>query len=786
MRASGLSQTRLGTEDGSEARARRLRASLPLACYLVIGGSVLTLAAAGLFGRYEPLALFIVGASTVAALTGATWVRRPSRLWPWITITAALATFLLSGVVRSEMQTMGDITANRSLVPDALALGGYILLAVGLMGFSKQGQHGHHHRAGVALDGLIASLALATLAWAFVIQPVLQRDVPLSVRLVLIAYPSMSVFMVVVTLRIAFNPQQKLVPAFWFLLAGMTALFVGDVVYMFADINAIHLPTRLLDLPYALGYLGAGATALHASMPALTEPGQRRALSASRVRIGVVAVALFIPALLSAIHRTWTTEDRIALSALMLAMTALAVMRIVQALLAAERSEVRLSFLANHDSLTGLPNRRLMEQHLSQRLTERPVDDTHVALLYLDLDRFKLINDTLGHRRGDDLLVQMAERLRAHVRPTDLVTRIGGDEFMIVLDHVLSVSEALDLAHRLRACIAEPFTLDGRAFFVTVSIGLAFASGDDRHATTEALVRDADTAMYQAKEGGRDSIALFDESMRTRVTERVELERDLRFAVAREQLHLVYQPIIHLPLGTVVGLEALIRWTHPTKGVLTPATFVPLAEENGLICEIGDWVLEETARQLAAWRRQLREMEDLYVSVNLSGVQLHDEHLVQRVADVLAANGLGGSSLCLELTESVVMQDPAAATTILERLRRMGVGIAIDDFGSEYSSLAYLKRFPVSMLKIDKSFVDTLVSQDSADATLVAAIVAMAQALKITTVAEGVEHRTQADRLLALGCDNIQGYLYSRPIAGDQIPELVASLGTQRLRLVTV
>ena len=786
MRASGLTQPRLGTEDSPDARARRRLASLPLTAYLVIGGSVLALAAAGLYGRYEPVALFVIGASTVAALAGATWVRRPSCRWPWITITIALTLFLISGVIRSEMQTMGDITANRSLVPDTLALSGYILLAVGLMGFSKQGQGGHHHRTGVALDGLIASLALATLAWAFVIQPVLQRDVPLSVRLVLIAYPSMSVFMVVVTLRIAFNPQQKLVPAFWFLLAGMTALFVGDVVYMFADINAIHLPVRVLDLPYALGYLGAGATALHVSMPALTVPGQRRALSASRVRIGVVAVALFIPALLSAIHRAWTTEDRIALSALMLAMTALAVLRIAQALLAAERSEVRLSFLANHDSLTGLPNRRLMEQHLSQRLTERPVDDTHVALLYLDLDRFKLINDTLGHRRGDDLLIQMAERLREHVRPTDLVTRIGGDEFMIVLDHVLSVSEALDLAHRLRACIAEPFTLDGRAFFVTASIGLAFASGDDRHATTEALVRDADTAMYQAKEGGRDSIALFDESMRTRVTERVELERDLRFAVALKQMHLVFQPIIRLPLGTVVGMEALIRWTHPTKGVLTPATFIPIAEENGLICEIGDWVLEETARQLAAWRRQLPEMEDLYASVNLSGAQLHDERLVQRVADVLAANGLGGSSLCLELTESVVMQDPAAAATILERLRRLGLGIAIDDFGSEYSSLAYLKRFPVSMLKIDKSFVDPLVSQDNADATLVAAIVAMAQALKITTVAEGVEHRTQADRLLALGCDNVQGYLYSRPITGDQIPELVASLGTQRLRLVTV
>jgi EAL domain-containing protein (putative c-di-GMP-specific phosphodiesterase class I) len=323
------------------------------------------------------------------------------------------------------------------------------------------------------------------------------------------------------------------------------------------------------------------------------------------------------------------------------------------------------------------------------------------------------------------------------------------------------------------------------SFYVSASIGLAFASGEDPKASAEILIGDADTAMYQAKDAGRDAVAVFDESMRTAVTERVELERDLHHAVARQQLHLVYQPIVHLPGGNVAGMEALVRWAHPAHGVISPVKFIKLAEESGMIAAVGDWVLDEAVSQFAAWRRQWPEMAPLYVSVNLSGVQLHDDAIVERVADALAINHLEGSALCLELTESVVMDDPQAAARILEELRRLGVRIAIDDFGSEYSSLAYLRRFPVTILKIDKSFVDTLVEEDSADATLIATIVAMAKALDITTVAEGVEHEEQAARLRDLGCDDVQGYLYSRPVGPDRLPEVVASLGVQRLRLVT-
>jgi diguanylate cyclase (GGDEF)-like protein len=427
----------------------------------------------------------------------------------------------------------------------------------------------------------------------------------------------------------------------------------------------------------------------------------------------------------------------------------------------------------------------MMERYLAQTLDRTMSNEGHVAVLYLDLDRFKLINDTLGHSRGDVLLVEVARRLRSSVRPSDLVTRIGGDEFMIVLSQVVSVSEALNLAARLRSSLkTEPFILDGMTFYVSASVGLAFASGEDRNASAEVLVRDADTAMYQAKDAGRDAIAVFDDSMRMRVAERVELERELHNAVAGNQLHLVYQPIVRLPQGTTVGMEALVRWAHPLHGVISPTKFIPLAEESGLINEIGSWVLEEAVSQFAAWRRQFPQMADLYVSVNLSGGQLHDSQIVTRVADTLAIHGLEGSSLCLELTESVLMEDPTAAASALATLRQHGVRIAIDDFGCEYSSLAYLKRFPVTTLKIDQSFVRNLAKRGGADATLIATMVAMAQALKVATVAEGVETQAQAARLTELGCDTAQGYLYSRPVGADRLPETVTALGTQRLQLV--
>jgi diguanylate cyclase len=749
-------------------------------CSLGIICTVLGLA----LSKLEPTIFLFVGVSTTVAVVASLWFRRPSLVWPWVCIGLAFVLFLVGGATRSGFQILGDLTPARSLVPDMIALPGYVFLATGLLGFSRSRSRGAAQTS-VILDGLITALALCALAWTFVVQPVLStREVPIVTKIVLAAYPSMSIFLVVVTLRIILNPGGRRLPASWLCIGAMTLMFVGDGLYMFADIDLLRISNQLLNLPYALALLGAGATAVHPSMRELTEPGPESHRTTSPGRIALVATALLVMAFLTVQYRAYTTADRFVMSFLFVALAAAVVLRIIQALYVAARSESRLVFQANHDELTGLPNRRAMEQHLVSLLERGLVDNTHVALLYLDLDRFKLVNDTLGHRRGDELLIQVAHRLQSHVRPTDLVTRIGGDEFMILLDHVVTVSEAMDLADRLRLCLQEPFVLGGVEFFLSASVGLAFASGDDPSATAEALVRDADTAMYQAKESGRDKVAVFDESMRSQVSERVELEHDLRNAVPLNQLHVVYQPIVGLRHGQSVGMEALVRWAHPTRGVLLPAQFIPVAEESGIIAEIGDWILEEAVRQLAAWYRYSPEMAEMYVSVNLSSAQLRNEGIVDRVADLLACYGLPGSSLCLELTESMAMQDPVAAAELLRRLRRLGVGVALDDFGAEYSSLAYLKRLPATMLKIDKSFVDSLVHEDTSDASLIAAVVAMAKSLGITTVAEGVESTLQAHRLLELGVDAVQGFLFSRPVSKDQFLDVALSLRQRRLRLV--
>ncbi|HXX89294.1 MAG TPA: EAL domain-containing protein [Acidimicrobiales bacterium] len=759
---------------------RSVRRALParrLAAIVFAGGLLLALASALSASAGDTL---MVAFGIAALVTTVVSVRRhrPSKRWPWLAIAGALFLFLVDGVARVSLHTLGNLTASRSLVPDYVALPGYVLLGAGLFGFSAARGQGRQRHIGILLDGSIAALAIFSIAWVYVIGPELfHLSSPLDVRLVLTCYPAMSIFLVVVTLRIVFNSDQARVPAYWFLVIAMSALFLGDLVYALADNDLARIPPVALNLPYGIAYLAAGATAAHASMRYLTEPAPVARKTEPRSRIILVAAALLIPATL-VLRPDERLRDRFTLTAVVLVLSIAATLRLAQAIRIAERSEATMAHQARHDILTGLPNRRMMHEYLASALEQSVVDDTHVALLFLDIDRFKLVNDTLGHSHGDELLVAVAERLQRHVRASDLVTRIGGDEFMIVLGGVVSVSHAVDMADRLRAVMRDPFVINGIEFDVTVSVGLAFASNDDPDSSVEVLVREADTAMHEAKESGRDSVALFDESMRTRLSERMELEHDLRHAVALGQFHLVYQPIVRVPHGPVEGVEALLRWKHPVHGVIPPVKFIPLAEESGLIVSIGDWVLDEAVRQLAEWRI-LGLPAPRYVSVNLSAAQLRDEGLVERVLRVLNRYEVDGSSLCLELTESMVMEDPDEAVRKLEQLRTLDINIAIDDFGTEYSSLAYLRRFPVTALKIDRTFVSNLDQRSSSDATLVEAIVAMAHALDIEAIAEGVETSSQADMLLRLGCDSVQGYYFSRPVAPGMIAELTESFGAE-------
>jgi diguanylate cyclase (GGDEF)-like protein len=424
--------------------------------------------------------------------------------------------------------------------------------------------------------------------------------------------------------------------------------------------------------------------------------------------------------------------------------------------------EEQLRHNAFHDGLTDLANRALFMDHLQLALARaKRHDDYQFAVLFLDLDRFKVINDSLGHVVGDKLLVGIARRLETAMRPGDTVSRLGGDEFTVLLDDLGDAGEAEAVAGRLLRELVMPYNLGGHEVFTSVSIGVALsATGYQR---PEDILRDADTAMYRAKQLGKARYEVFDQAMHTRAMDRLELERDLRHSVERRELFLQYQPIVSLGTGAVRGFEALVRWRHPERGVIQPAKFIPVAEETGMIIPIGLWVLGEACRQIRRWQGLCPADEPLTINVNLSGKQFMQPDLLEQIEAVLQETGLDPRSLKLEITESVVMENIESATRTLERLRALGVELSIDDFGTGYSSLSYLQRFPVSTLKIDRSFVSRM-TESEGTAEIVRTIMKLAQNLGMGVVAEGVETERQREQLKALECEFGQGYYFAGPM----------------------
>ena len=425
---------------------------------------------------------------------------------------------------------------------------------------------------------------------------------------------------------------------------------------------------------------------------------------------------------------------------------------------------------ALHDPLTGLANRTVLNDRLEQAQRRAERSRSNVAVLFLDLDRFKVINDSLGHDAGDDLLIAVAQRLLLSLRPGDTAARFGGDEFVILCEDVVGPHEAVALAERLGEILREPFMLAGDRVFVTASVGIAISSGEGDDAA--ALLRDADAAMYEAKSHGPARYELFDKRMRQRAVARLELEKDLRRAVEEAQLRVHYQPNIRLDDDAVVGVEALLRWEHPDRGLIPPADFIPLAEETGLIVPIGRWVIETACSQLAEWHRAGASDHGLYMSINLSPHQLKDPCLVSDVTAALLRYGVRPQSLCFEVTESALINDIAGASDVLGRLRGLGVRIALDDFGTGYSSLSYLHTLPVDVLKLDRSFIARL-SPELRDRAVIAGMVDLAHALDLTVVAEGVETEEQLRGLRELHCDVVQGHHYCKASPPEDLTAMV-------------
>ena len=426
---------------------------------------------------------------------------------------------------------------------------------------------------------------------------------------------------------------------------------------------------------------------------------------------------------------------------------------------------------AFHDPLTDLPNRALFLDRLDLGLSRVQRSKSKLAVLFLDVDRFKIVNDSLGHAAGDQLLREVAARLVASIRPGDTAARFGGDEFAILLEDVEGLAAVEQVALRILGALRVPFAVAGRDVFVSASIGIAMEA-----TTAGDMIRDADLAMYRAKAEGKGCHAVFEPAMHVAVVERADLEADLQRVIERGQLVLHYQPIVALGNRAIVGVEALVRWRHPTRGLVAPEAFIPLAEETQVMAELGRWILNEGCREVAAWRA----LRPLRLSVNLSAMQLHSaDVLAGHVASALADAGLPPESLVLEITETALMRDVTETISCLRALKKLGVQLAVDDFGTGYSSLDYLRRFPIDILKIDKAFVDDL---GAGDATLAQAIIDLGESFDLQVIAEGVEHESQRQRLLELGCSHGQGYYFSRPMPACEFGALLTAAGAVPLR----
>ena len=431
----------------------------------------------------------------------------------------------------------------------------------------------------------------------------------------------------------------------------------------------------------------------------------------------------------------------------------------------------QLARQAFRDPLTSLPNRALFMDRLSHALTRTERRGEQLAVLFLDLDRFKVVNDSLGHGVGDQLLIGVSQRLAACLRPEDTIARLGGDEFAILLEDVKDDKGPTSVADRLTGELQQPFVVEGREVVITVSIGIAMSTA--RRMTPEDILRDADLAMYHAKGKGKARYEVFDKSMNAPAKERMDLELDLRNAVARGEFILHYQPVVELPTGRITEVEALVRWKHPQRGLLFPADFVGLSEETGLIVPLGRWVLHEACRQTRQWQLAAPATK-LAISVNLSARQLQQPGLVDEIGEVLRETRLDPGALRLEITETVVMHDAPITLAKLEALKALGVQLAIDDFGTGYSSLGYLKRFPVDTLKIDRSFVKGI-GRDVEDSAIVRAVITVAKSLGLSVTAEGIETADQLDQLRTLGCDHGQGYFFAKPMTSDRVPAFLVA-----------
>ncbi len=658
-----------------------------------------------------------------------------------------------------------------SSVATVLGLAGTASIIGGLSVLLKR--RGATRNDGLIGDALIVGLGAWVISWAALVQPINNKTGGASWGNVLYGMyqptASVVVFLVVVVML---NNRHR--PASMWLLAGcLTANLLGDL--LFALMDADHLgphAERFATPMYVAAYFLAGAAFLHPSISTMMRP-QTNTSRQLLGRLILTTSSLVVPVIVLAGTSPNDNTDKVVRSISAVLLATFVTLRVMQAVRANNRAQAELLHGAQTDPLTGLPNRSVLLQHINELLrTWNP--DQKPTLFFVDLDRFKNINDSLGHAAGDEVLTMVAHRLQSAVPEGAVVARLSGDEYVVLDPASKSEGAAMALADRLLAVFREPLPLSQGDVFVTASIGVA-AIDANSSASAEDLVRHADTAMYRAKDSGRNCVAVYDESMHERVAHRLTVETALYRALDRRELRMFHQPILDLVSGDVVGFEALMRWQQADGTIVSPIEFIPIAEDTGTIVPIGSWALLESLTQLRRWIDEGVCSPSATMSVNVSTKQLRDTNFPAIVSEALTRSGVSPQLLWLEVTESVMAEEPELALAILRRLRSLGVRVALDDFGTGYSSLSMLQKFPLQRIKIDRSFVKG-VADNPNDRSLVRTIIAMGRSLGLDMVAEGVESVHQLQVLSDLGCTKAQGYLISHPVPADAMRSTVDAL----------
>jgi diguanylate cyclase len=745
--------------------------SYPIAQGYSVVGVLLMVAAAVAGGSGRRLSYFVAVSMVLPAICIGHRVHQAGRalcIPMVITVVAFLFADILPSV--SALRGRGEVVDSLIGLPTVLGHLAFIGCLVSIVRL----RHGRHLWSLVG-DATIVAIGAWLVSWVTMIRPAIESSgEAASATLVHGLSQPLGVVMIFLLVMLLLADTFR-TPAVWLIGAASASMLAGDIGYAATAAGHLSSGSRVFDMFYMGSFLLAGAMFLHPGVRSLHETIPVGPTRGPAGRIFLTSISMLIPAVILAGVPTVSTSDRVVRFVSAISMIAAVSARIYEAVRSNASAQERLLTNAQHDMLTGLPNRQLVHEQITAALHDAWRSGSRPAVLFIDIDRFKIINDSLGHSAGDEILRYIARRLRATLPTEVALGRSSGDEFIAIGADVRTPAEALELADRVLSAFREPLrTPTAGDMHLSASVGVALPEFGGRPNADE-LLRNADTAMYRAKDSGRNCAALFDESMHQRVAQRLRRESGLHRALDRREIALAYQPIVDLWSGELVGFEALMRWRLPDGTMVPPTEFIPIAEETGLILGLGAWALLEALTQLRGWIDTGVCPASASMSVNVSPRQLRDPAFSSVVREALRRSGVPADQLWLEVTESVMITDPEQASEMFHRLRATGAHLSMDDFGTGYSSLSLLRRYPLQRIKIDQSFVASVADDDNAR-SLVRTILAMAESMGLDAVAEGVENVDQFHALRDLGCRRAQGYLFSRPVPPEAIERSVTGV----------